>query len=100
MTTLKVSQSSLGESVGRGVFASIDIPKSSYVGLDKLIPIIHITSQTFDLMARWNERIPWVYDNYWGEEIDYYVFGYGHVFSYNVSGDVVQLVYAYFRLTA
>jgi spermidine synthase len=86
-TTLRVNQSSLGESVGRGVFANIDIPEASYIGLDKLIPIIHISAQATDLMSFWFERVPWVYDNYWGEEIEYYLFGYGHVFSYNVSDD-------------
>jgi spermidine synthase len=100
MSTLKVNQSSLGERVGRGVFANIDIPESSYVGLDKLVPIIHVSAQTADLMVGWSGRIPWVYDHYWGEEIDYYVFGYGHVFSHNVSDNVAVLIFAYFSLTA
>lgn len=83
--SLEVRQSTLGEKAGRGVFAKIDIPKTSYIGLDRLIPIIHGFSQTFDLMANWNDRVQWVHDSYWGEELDYYTFGYGHIFSYNVS---------------
>ena len=92
LTTLEVGPSSLGESAGRGVFAKVDIPKSSYVGLEKLIPIIYGSPQSLDLMVKWEERVPWVYDLYRGEDLEYYAFGYGHIFSYNVSLYSVSLV--------
>ncbi|KAG7360295.1 spermine/spermidine synthase domain containing protein [Nitzschia inconspicua] len=81
--TLEVRQSTLGERAGRGVFAKVDIPQSAYIGLDKLIPIIHGSTQTFDLMGKWCNQIPWICDYFWGEELEYYTFGYGHIFSYN-----------------
>jgi hypothetical protein len=80
--TLEVKQSSLGEKAGRGVFAKVDIPQNSYVGLEKLIPIIHGSPQTYDLMVNWHKRIPWVAE--WWEMLETYTDGYGHIFSYNV----------------
>jgi spermidine synthase len=82
--TLEVGKSTLGEMAGRGVFAKVDIPKSAYIGLDRLIPIIHGSSESVDLMVKWEERIPWV-EYFWGDELSSYTFGYGHIFSYNVS---------------
>ena len=80
--TLEVKQSSLGEKAGRGVFAKVDIPQKSYVGLEKLIPLIHGSPQTYDLMVNWYKRIPWVAE-FW-EILETYTDGYGHIFSYQV----------------
>ncbi|KAL3915824.1 MAG: hypothetical protein SGILL_005465, partial [Bacillariaceae sp.] len=52
LETLEVRPSSLGEHAGRGVFAKTDIPLQSYVGLDKLIPIIYGSPSTYDLMTK------------------------------------------------
>jgi hypothetical protein len=85
---IEVRPSSLGERAGRGVFAKIDIPAQSYVGLDKLIHIVYGSPHTYDLIAHWNQRMPWVYDHYGGEDLEVYFTGYGHVFSYNGRNDV------------
>lgn len=90
LETLEVRPSSLGEHAGRGVFAKVDIPLESYVGLDKLIPIIYGPPPTYDLMANWH-RIPWIYDYCYGEDLEIYTHGYGHIFSYNVSFPFVLL---------
>lgn len=81
---LEVRSSTLGEHAGRGVFAKVDIPQSSYVGLDKLIPIIHGSAKTYKLMTSWYYRIPWVCEFSWGEILEAYADGYGHIFAHNV----------------
>jgi hypothetical protein len=85
LSSLEVDQSSLGERAGRGVFARIDIPQQSYVGLEKLIPIIYGGPQTYDLMANWETYNMTIYEYYKGEHLEVYTHGYGHVFSYHVS---------------
>jgi hypothetical protein len=85
ISSLEVKQSSLGERTGRGVFAKVDIPRQSYVGLEKLIPIIYGSPQTYNLMANWEYYNETIYDYYRGEHLEVYVHGYGHIFSYHVS---------------
>lgn len=85
LSSLEVKQSSLGERAGRGVFAKVDIPSQSYVGLEKLIPIIYGSPQTYNLMANWEYYNETIYDFYRGDELEVYTHGYGHVFSHHVS---------------
>lgn len=87
LSSLEVKPSTI-EKAGRGVFAAVDIPQQSYVGLESLLPIIYGSPQTYDLMARWWERIPWVYQRWWGEELEVYTHGYGHVFDYSGGHEV------------
>jgi hypothetical protein len=87
-SSLEVRQSSLGEKSGRGVYASVDIPNMSYIGLEKLVPAIYASPQTFDLMDKGMNRIDWVYDFWWGETLEFYVNGYGHIFSFHVSDSI------------
>jgi hypothetical protein len=85
ISSIEVKQSSLGENAGRGVYAATDIPNMSYIGLDKLVPAVYADPQTFDLMDRGMNRVDWVYDHWWGETLEFYVNGYGHIFSFHVS---------------
>lgn len=94
LSSLEVKQSSLGERVGRGVFATIDIPQQSYVGLEKLIPIVYGNPQTYDLMGMWEFHNETIYNYYRGEHLEVYTHGYGHIFSYHVSG-VVEVCFVH-----
>lgn len=85
ISSLEVRQSGLGEHSGRGVYAAVDIPRMSYIGLDRLVPAVYADPHTFDLMDRGMNRIDWVYDHWWGETLEFYVNGYGHIFSFHVS---------------
>lgn len=82
LTSLEVKPSSLGEKAGRGVFAKVDIPRNSYVGLEKLIPAIYMSPHTTELMIGW-ERIEEVYTYFGGEELEIFSHGYGHYFSHH-----------------
>ncbi|KAL3918172.1 MAG: hypothetical protein SGILL_004365, partial [Bacillariaceae sp.] len=85
LSTLFVNQSSLGKNAGRGVFATSDIPQHSYVGLDKLVPHIHMGTSTLDLITSWWRNMPLVYEYYWGDDLFTYTHGYGHYYSPHVS---------------
>jgi hypothetical protein len=88
LTALEVKPSSLGEKAGRGVFAKVDIPRDSYVGLEKLIPAIYMSPHTVQLTTGW-ERVDEVYDHYGGENLEIYSHGYGHYFSHHGEIEVV-----------
>ena len=84
LSALEVKPSSIGEKAGRGVFAKRDIPKNSYIGLGTLIPTIYINPYAFDITTEWN-KIPWVYSNYHGKDLETYTNVFGHFFSNQVS---------------
>ena len=85
LSALFVNQSSLGENAGRGVFARMDIPLHSYVGLDKLVPHIQMGVHTLDLISSWEKYMPVVHEFYFSEDLYIYTHGYGHYYSPNVS---------------
>jgi hypothetical protein len=95
LSSLEVKQSSLGKKAGRGVFAKTNIPHKSYVGLDKLVPHIHMGTSTVNLIAAWGTKTPWVYEYYGGEELQIYTQGYGHYFSPHVSCKQVKVVLSF-----
>jgi hypothetical protein len=87
ISALEVKQSSLGEQAGRGVFAKIDIPALSYVGLEKLVHIFHMDPSTYALARSWcraDGKCHWTY-GVEGETMEMYIHGYGHSFSDHVS---------------
>ena len=88
---LFVGQSTLGEKAGRGVFARTHIPHHSYVGLDKLVPHIKISSPTMDLISGWWKHMPTVYEYYGGDDLLIYAHGYGHYYSPHVSEGMLQV---------
>lgn len=91
LSSLTVKQSSLGKAAERGAFANIEIPQNSYVGLDKLVPCIHMSASTVDLVNRWDTKnLSWVHDFYYGEELIIYTHGYGHYYSPHVSSEPKQ----------
>jgi hypothetical protein len=88
ISALEVKQSSLGEHAGRGVFAKIDIPELSYVGLEELIHIFHMDPSTYALASSWcrtDDKCHWTYTHVEGETMESYIHGYGHSFSNHVS---------------
>lgn len=80
LTSLEVKASSLGENVGLGVFAKRFIPQNSYIGLENLIPPVHVSPHAFDVSTQLN-KIPWVYSNFHGKQVKSYMNEYGHYFS-------------------
>jgi hypothetical protein len=85
ISALEVKPSSLGKNAGRGVFAKQDIPRLSYVGLERLVHTVYIEPSTYDIIYSWMEEDHWTYSGYWGEILDTYTHGYGHLFSHRVS---------------
>jgi hypothetical protein len=79
---LEVKKSTLGENVGRGVFATMDIPKLSYVGLEKLVQIVYIDPSAYALIRSWDNHMS---NDYKGETLKRYATAYGHSFSNQVS---------------
>jgi len=79
LSTLEVRQSSIGEQVGRGIFARVDIPRESYVGLEKLIPFVSGDPHTYDIILKLYNLTD--YD--WGSALDTYIQGYGEISSYS-----------------
>jgi hypothetical protein len=85
LSSLTVKQLSLGETAGRGVFAEIDIPESSYIGLDKLVPHIHMSSKTTSLALGWKTKMNLLHQHYRpAKALSSYTHGYGHFFSCHV----------------
>ena len=84
MSSLEVKTSSLGENVGRGVFAKRHIPQNSYIGLEKLIPPIYVSPYAYDISTELS-KISLVYSNFYGKTLETYTNVYGHYFSRHVS---------------
>ena len=82
MDALEVKMSTLGDNVGRGVFATMDIPRLSYVGLEKLVNIVYIDPSAYAVIRSWDNHT----SNYYrGEILERYATAYGHSFSHQVS---------------
>lgn len=76
LSVLEVKQSGLGEKAGKGVFAKIDIPHLSYLGLDKLISTIHMNPSSQDIMSSMVKHQ--FHDYNWPQCLNIYIDGYGH----------------------
>lgn len=83
-STLEVKQSTIGEKAGRGVFAKIDIPENSYIGLETLIPSISGDAHTYDLIMKLYDTAEsyWGWGAYWGWSLSTYIHGYGEILSH------------------
>jgi hypothetical protein len=80
--SLEAMWSNLGESAESAAFSKVDIPQKCNVGLEKLIPIIHASPQTYDLMVKGHYGIPWVAEL--RDVLETHT-GCDHLFSFNVS---------------
>jgi hypothetical protein len=67
------SKTPFGEQVGIGVFAALDIPRQSYVGLEKLISSIRVPSHSYELVAQ-----GYKHDHWRGTAPERYIHEYGH----------------------
>jgi hypothetical protein len=74
----KVQKSEMGEHSGRGVFATIDIPATSYLGLESASNPLRCGWETTEMMAQLLEHNP-IYEGWKGEAVDHYFEGYGFV---------------------
>ena len=78
---VKNTSAALGENIGRGVFATMDIPRLAYVGLEKLVQTVYIEPSAYALIRSWDHH-----DYRYGAEIlARYATAYGHSFSRQVS---------------
>lgn len=84
LSSLEVKPSTLGEKSGQGVFTKSNIAKNSYIGLGELVSTVHINPYAFEIMNDLYE-IPWIRENYYGEELEAYTGDYGHYFFRQVS---------------
>lgn len=80
ISSLEVKQSSIGGKAGRGVFAKVDIPRESYVGLEKLIPSVEGDAQAYDLFLKTYEVTK---GDWWASAMNTYIHGCGAIDSYN-----------------
>lgn len=77
ISTIEVRQSSMGEKAGRGVFAKIDIPRDSYIGLEKHIPFVEGDAHTYGLILKTNK----LNGGKWGSALASYINDYGEMSS-------------------
>jgi hypothetical protein len=66
-SSLEVKPSSAGEHAGVGLFAKIDIPVHSYIGLDELVRNVYISPWSYQLTDEMLEH--WAHENYNGNVI-------------------------------
>ena len=79
ISTIEIRQSSIGEKAGRGVFATVNIPRESYIGLEKNIPYVHGDAQSYDLFLKTYA----ITNGYWWDStLDTYIHGYGEITSH------------------
>lgn len=79
-STLEVRQSSIGKEAGRGLFAKVDIPEKSYIGLEKNIAPVIGDAHSYELIMKLQD----VASDYWGWDLYTYIHGYGEIQSYTV----------------
>jgi len=77
-STLEVRQSSIGKEAGRGVFAKIDIPEKSYIGLENIIQPISGDAHSYDLIMKSHDTTEY----YWGSILYTYIHDYGEIHSH------------------
>jgi hypothetical protein len=86
LSSLEVKPSSLGEKAGRGVFAKVDIPQLSYIGLERLIHMVYMHPSAHDVIS--SMRAHRFHDFNEPEDLEVYSHAYGHWFSHHVSTDL------------
>jgi len=78
-STLEVRQSSIGKEDRRGVFAKIDIPVKSYIGLENMIQAISGDAHSYDLIMKTHDTTEYS----WGSTLYTYIHEYGEIHSHN-----------------
>ena len=81
LSSLEVKASNLGEQAGRGVFATMDIPENSYIGLDKLVHTFYMSPSTYDVVTKMRQH----YGSLYSKAVDTYSHSYGQFTNYHVS---------------
>merc|ERR1712195_45894 len=71
-STLEVRQSSIGEEAGRGVFAKVDIPEKSYIGLEKNVISVIGDAHSYELIMKLYD----ITSDYYGWDLYTYIRGY------------------------
>jgi hypothetical protein len=82
---LAVQKSLVGEHAGRGVFASVDIPKGSFISLETSVVPVRASWATFEVMEEMYEENE-LYQEINGEVLWFYFDGYGFIDEPYVSG--------------
>jgi len=78
-SAIEVRESSIGENAGKGVFAKVDIPRDSYIGLeDQISAAVRGDPQTYDTFLKTSKLNG---GNIWGSALDSYMHGYGEISS-------------------
>lgn len=79
MSTLEVRESSIGENAGRGVFATVDIPRDSYIGLKEQVSgVVRGEAQTYETFSKTSKLNG---GKFWGSALESYVNRYGEISS-------------------
>lgn len=73
LTSLELRPRSLGEKAGWGVFATVDIPRNIYVGLEQLTHPVYMSAHTMALATGWG-RIAMLYEYSRANHLDIYTF--------------------------
>jgi len=79
-STLEVRLISIGKKAGRGVFAKIDIPEKSYIGLENIIQPISGDAHSYDLIMNSHDTT----EHYWGSILYKFIHDYGEIHSHTV----------------
>ena len=74
-SNFEVKKSGVGENAGRGVFALVDIPAWSYLGLDEHVHVVNFEAETYDLIVTHYEASKLFSGSY--AALIGYIFGYG-----------------------
>lgn len=77
MSTVELRESSVGEHAGKGVFATVYIPRNTYVGLEEYVSsAVRGDAQTYDALLKTSKLIE---GKFWGSALDSYIHEYGEV---------------------
>lgn len=79
LSTLDVRESSIGVHAGKGVFAKVDIPRDSYVGLKEQVSgVVRGEAQTYETFMKTSKLNG---GKFWGKTLHSYIHGYGELSS-------------------
>ena len=85
MANFEVRISKAGEKAGRGVFAKIDIPAETYIGIDETPHSLYFPPSTHALINDMSEEIGSDMGVWFYETLQFYMFGYGFSRNFHVS---------------
>mmetsp|Transcript_21922 Transcript_21922/g.52175 ORF Transcript_21922/g.52175 Transcript_21922/m.52175 type:complete len:861 (+) Transcript_21922:178-2760(+) len=77
MSTVELQESSIGDNAGKGVFAKVDIPSNSYIGLDEYVSsAVRGDAQTYDALLNTSKLNG---GEFWGSTLNSYIDGFGEI---------------------